>query len=258
MIPATIALFLALTPAANERVTYVVDHLVENGFPRRAAESLFQDPRLKTYPPVTIAPRKVDWEAYIASLVSPLSVRRGIQFLERNQAMLTKAQEQYGVDKEVVAAILRVETNFGANIGRYITFNVFYTQLLRSTEENRWKRAADNLVSLAAYCKRLRQDCFGIKGSYAGAMGPAQFLPHTLEQLGADGNGDGVVNAFQNADAIFSAANFLRENGWQEDQTRALGKYYGSVEGYPRAILAYADALRQSKPNHTSPEAQAQ
>ena len=58
-------------------------------------------------------------------------------------------------------------------------------------------------------------------------------------------NGDGLVDAFQNEDALFSAANFLAQNGWREGKTEALGKYYGTTEGYPRAVLAYAESLRQ-------------
>ena len=47
------------------------------------------------------------------------------------------------------------------------------------------------------------------------------------------------------ARTVFSAANFLVQNGWRKDKTVALGRYYGSTQGYPRAILAYAESLRQ-------------
>ena len=245
MFPATLALFLALSPAIGRRVAYVVDQLTQNGFTRRQAQSFFRDRRLRTYPQKKMVAREVDWEAYIASLTTPESVQRGQDFLARYRDTFSDAEQRFGVEKEAVAGILRVESNFGTNMGGYITFNVFYSSLLQSTEEKRWKRASENLVSLAAYCKRLHTDCFRIKGSYGGALGPAQFLPHTLELLGADGNGDGVVDAFQIEDAIFSAANFLAQNGWKEDKTEALGKYYGTTEGYPRAVLAYADSLRK-------------
>ena len=245
MFPATLALFLALGPAVSERVAYVVDQLTQNGFSRREAESLFRDRRLKTYPPPMVAPHKIDWDTLIARLLLPASIKRGQEFLARNHSILSAAEQRFGVEKEVLLGLLRVETNFGKNTGSYVTFNVFYTSLLESTEESRWKRAAENLVSLAAYCKRSHKDCFRIKGSYGGAIGLAQFLPHTVDLLGYDGNGDGIVDPFEKDDAIFSAANFLAQNGWREDKTEALGKYYGSPEGYPRAVLAYAEALRQ-------------
>ena len=244
MYSATLALFLAVSPAISQRVAYVVEQLVQNGFSRLEVQALFRDRRLRTYPPIKVAPRKIDWDGYIAALVSPASVQNGENFLDRYRTILTDAEQRFGVEKEVLTALLRVESNFGKNTGGYVTFNVFYTFMVRSTQESRWKRAAENLVSLAAYCKRFHQDCFGIKGSYAGALGPAQFLPHTLELYGYDGDGDGIVDVFQNHDAIFSAANFLAQNGWHEDKTEALGKYYGTTDGYPRAVLAYAESLR--------------
>ena len=242
--PAVFALFLALTPSVKQRVAYVIDQLTQEGFSRREAQALFRDRRLRTYPPKKVAPHKIDWDQFIATIVSPASVTGGEEFLTRYRGILNQAEQRFGVDKEVVTAIFRIESNFGRNTGNYVTFNVFYTSLVRSVEESRWKRAAENLVSLALYCKRFHEDCYRIQGSYAGALGPAQFLPHTLELYGADGNGDGLVDAFQNEDAIYSAANFLAQNGWQENHTEALGKYYGSTEGYPRAALAYADSLR--------------
>ena len=251
MFPATLALFLALSPSVSKRVAYVIDQLTQNGFTRREARALFHNRRLRAYPPIAVAPHKIDWDAFIATLVAPESVQRGVVFLAQNRSVLSDAEQRFGVPKEALAALLRVESNFGQNIGGYVTFNVFYTSLIRSPEEFRWKRAAENLVSLAAYCKRFHRSCFEIKGSYGGALGPAQFLPHTLEILGADGNGDGIVNPFQIEDAIFSAGNFLSQNGWSESQTEALGKYYGVNEGYPRAVLAYADALQRQIQTNT-------
>jgi membrane-bound lytic murein transglycosylase B len=70
----------------------------------------------------------------------------------------------------------------------------------------------------------------------------------SVQKFGRDGNGDGRINPFEFDDALFSAANFLIEHGWREDKIQALGRYYGSSNGYPRAILAYAEALAPAQP----------
>ena len=243
MLLAVLPLVLALGPQQSPRVEYVVSELLRNGFSQQETEALFGDPRLQLYPPQTIRPRRIDWDQFIARLTVPESVNQGTQFLLQHQEVLGQAEEKFGVEKEVLAAIFRVESNFGQNTGRYVTLNVFYTFLLRSTEERRWRWAAENLVALAAYCKATGTDCFEIRGSYAGALGPAQFLPSSLLAYGKDGNGDTLVNPFDPADALFSTANFLVRSGWREDKIAALGKFYGSANGYPRAILAYAEAL---------------
>ena len=56
-------------------------------------------------------------------------------------------------------------------------------------------------------------------------------------------------------DAIVSAANFLEQHGWDDDPTEALGQYYGSSQGYPRAVFAYAEALRAASPAAQAVEA---
>ncbi|MBI4464240.1 MAG: lytic murein transglycosylase [Acidobacteria bacterium] len=242
-------MLLFQSPSVDQRMAYVLSQLEENGFSRQEAEAFFQDSRLKIYPPREVAPRKIDWDRIIAQLVQRTSVREGQEFLSRHAAALQGAETESGVPKEVLVAIFRLESNFGRNSGNYGVFNVFYSFLVNSEEERRWRWAADNLVSLAAYCRATESDCFRLQGSYAGAMGPAQFLPRSLELYGRDGNGDRVVNPFEMADAIFSAANFLAQHGWRQDQTAALGKYYGSSNGYPRAIFAYAETLQPKQPD---------
>jgi hypothetical protein len=59
----------------------------------------------------------------------------------------------------------------------------------------------------------------------AGAGGPMQFLASTWAQYGVDGNSDGRVDRWDPADAIYSAANFLRASGAPGDYGRAIFAY---------------------------------
>ncbi|MBI4459312.1 MAG: lytic murein transglycosylase [Acidobacteria bacterium] len=229
----------------NERVEYVISRLAAADFARPEAEAFFRDSRLAMYPAREIAPRVIDWDKVIAQLVARNSVERGVKFLQDHSEILDRAQQDFGVDKEVIVGVIRLESNFGSYSGNYVVFNVFYTSMMRSEEEKRWRWFAENLVALAVYCKTNGYDCFQVQGSYGGAIGPAQFLPKSAELFGADGDGDGIVDLSQPTDALYSAANFLVKHGWHEDKTVALGKYYGSANGYPRAVLAYAEALRK-------------
>jgi membrane-bound lytic murein transglycosylase B len=106
-----------------------------------------------------------------------------------------------------------------------------------------WISQANELIALSKYCLNSHIDCFGIKGSYAGAFGIVQFMPSSLLAYGVDGNHDGVVDLSTPADAIPSAANFIKSHGWQQDQLLALTHYYGSSIGYPSIVLAYASLL---------------
>ena len=56
-------------------------------------------------------------------------------------------------------------------------------------------------------------------GSYAGAVGMAQFMPDNVRRLAVDYDGDGVRDlANSPADAIGSIGNFLRAKGWSPNQ----------------------------------------
>ena len=255
MLAAFLAIFLASSPAQNERVEYVISELTNAGFSRQQAEAFFQDSRLKMYPPREVQPRKIDWDKVIAQLTAQNSVERGTKFLLDYSEILHRAQQDFGVDKEVIAGILRLESNFGTYTGDYVVFNVFYTTMMNSEEESRWKWFAENLIALAVYCKNTGNDCFDVLGSYGGALGPAQFLPKSAELYGADGDGDGVVDLAKPLDAIYSAANFLVKHGWHQDNAVALSKYFGAGNGYPRAVLAYTEALKQRRAQDSPPPA---
>jgi hypothetical protein len=71
----------------------------------------------------------------------------------------------------------------------------------------------------------------------AGAGGPMQFLAATWKAYGLDGDGDGAVDRWDPADAIFGAANYLRASGAPRDYNRA-------IFAYNRAAWYVADVLR--------------
>ena len=245
MITAVLAVLLWLSPEVSERIAYVVAQLIENGYSQQEAESLFRDSRLQAYPPRELRPREIDWDKMIAQLTQPASVQLGKEFLAQHAESLRQAESQFGVGKAELVALFRLESNFGRNSGSYTVFNVFYTRLVQSEEERRWKWAAENLIALASFCRMTGEDCFQVKGSYGGALGPAQFLPASVMAFGLDGNGDSRVDPFDMTDALLSAANFLKQHGWNESPAVALGKYYGSSVGYPDVVLAYAAALKR-------------
>jgi len=58
-----------------------------------------------------------------------------------------------------------------------------------------------------------------LKGSWAGAFGPTQFMPTAFKRFAVDGDGDGLRDVVDNpTDLIFSTANNLKKDGWQSGQ----------------------------------------
>ncbi len=59
-----------------------------------------------------------------------------------------------------------------------------------------------------------------MRGSWAGAFGPTQFMPTAFKRFAVDGDGDGRRDVVDNpTDLIFSTANNLKKDGWQSGQT---------------------------------------
>jgi hypothetical protein len=88
-----------------------------------------------------------------------------------------------------------------------------------------------------------RETSFGtdVATSEAGAEGPMAFLPSTFQEWGVDGNGDGVKDIFDAADAIYSAANYLHDSGAPGDWWKAVWDY-NHADWYVEEVLA--DAAR--------------
>src|SRR3954453_19159281 len=95
------------------------------------------------------------------------------------------AAPRYGLDWTVIAGIYSIESDFG------------------------------------------RLDAPGVRSgeNFSGPGGPGQFLAATWERYGVDGNGDGVKDRYDPADAIPATANLLGQNGAPGDYARAIFAY---------------------------------
>lgn len=239
---------LSIAVAASlygQRIDYVRSELLKEKIPASYADSLFKDKRLKTYPELIENQKNNTSNKYSANILAAESINRGSKFMEEHEEVLEATENEYGVPKEEIVAVLRVESNLGEYLGNLTVLNVFYTRMT-SAAENKWKWDATNLVALGKYCYANSIDCYSIKGSSAGAFGLAQFLPYSAMEWGVDGNSDGKINLFDASDSIPSAANFLKQHGWDTNSETALAKYYGSGRAYPTAVLGYAEALRKN------------
>jgi hypothetical protein len=77
----------------------------------------------------------------------------------------------------------------------------------------------------------------------AGAGGPAQFLASTWRQYGIDGDGDGRIDRWDPADAIFSMANYLAAAGAPSDYRKAIFAY-NHADWYVAEVEHWASLYR--------------
>jgi cell wall-associated NlpC family hydrolase len=74
----------------------------------------------------------------------------------------------------------------------------------------------------------------------AGAGGPMQFLASTWQQYGLSASGSGTPDRWNAADAIISAANFLKQNGAPDNIEQAVFSYNHS-QAYMQEVRAWAN-----------------
>ncbi|MGD9334936.1 MAG: lytic murein transglycosylase [Desulfobacterales bacterium] len=205
----------------------------------------------------------------------PGNIRNSLKYMDKYKPHLLKAESTYGVNKEIITAIILIETRLGTTLGGPSVLNMlstlaslkdpnvrnmFWGKVSRTTEVTKkkfqnWakrksKWAYNELKAFLTYTAREKIDPSRIYGSYAGAMGIAQFMPSNILIFAKDGDNDGRVDLFNHADAITSIASYLKHYGWHNGITRK-GAYdviyhYNHSRQYVDAVLNVA-ALLESK-----------
>lgn len=144
-------------------------------------------------------------------------VKAGKKFMKDNKKWLDKAENEYGVPAEIIAALIGVETFYGRVMG---TIDVFTS--LSTLAFDYPRRVKYFQYELESYLLLVRDNNWPIgnaKGSYSGALGMVQFMPSNYRKLAVDYDGNGVIDLWNSApDAIGSVANYLRRHGWQTGQ----------------------------------------
>ena len=155
---------------------------------------------------------------YRGLFVTDHNIKNGKLFIDENYDILQKAEDIFGVPKEIIVAIVGIETRYGKNLG---TFKTFDTLASLSVGPNKGRRAnfyRTELENFLLLCRENNLDPSLVKGSYAGALGKPQFISSSYRNYAIDFDGDSYADLWSsNADVIGSVANYLKRNGWTRD-----------------------------------------
>lgn len=172
------------------------------------------------------------------------SLNRGKMVISENFETLSSIESRFGVPKELLVAIYRVETNLGRWTGKYVVANSLLTWIVSGTRRAKW--AEQELISYLRLCEANEHDPFSIYGSTHGAFGLVQFIPSSFLLFAIDGNGDGRVDLFNFEDAMASAANYLSifKSKSKSANWRAAVFAYNHDWAYVKATLQYASRIK--------------
>ena len=167
------------------------------------------------------AERVRPWHEYRKIFITDKRIADGVAFWNEHADALARAEEIYGVEPEIILAIIGVETFYGGNKGSHRVIDALTT--LGFDYQPRADFFRRQLKSFLVLTREQQVDPLLLKGSYAGAMGYPQFIPSSYQAYAVDFDGDGVRDIWNNpVDAIGSAANYFAEHKWQHGETVAV------------------------------------
>jgi membrane-bound lytic murein transglycosylase B len=157
---------------------------------------------------------KTIWD-YLDTAVSEDRVALGLKAIERHRALLERIEAEYGVEKEVVAAVWGLESAYGTYRGDLPVLGSLATL---AYDGRRGAFFEAELIAALRIVEGGHVERF--TGSWAGASGHTQFMPSSWDKFAVDFDGDGRRNLWGDdpADALASTANYLRHWGWRKGQ----------------------------------------
>ena len=236
----------------NDRdIDSFIDELVrEEGFSRPALEKMFEKVEFKPRIVELIskpAERRLTWWEYRNLFINDKRVDDGVEFWKKNQKILDKASETYGVSQSVIIGILGIETGFGQNSGGFRVVDALST--LGFGYPRRATFFKKELREFLILSREQGFDPLALKGSYAGAMGIPQFMPSSYRAYAIDFDKSGQADIWESsADAIGSIASYLSRHGWIEGKPVASRasvrgqKYSSLISDNPRPTRSVNEA----------------
>ena len=161
------------------------------------------------------------WFEYRPIFITDKRIRGGVKFWRENEVLINQASERFGVDPQIIVAIIGVETFYGRITGSYrvldaLTTLSFYYPDTGNDRSDFFSRELMQFVLLGSEEGLPLRD---VTGSYAGAMGLGQFMPSSYREYAVDLDGDGRRDLWSSMpDVIGSVANYLHRHGWENGQ----------------------------------------
>ena len=156
------------------------------------------------------------WD-YLDILVSDARIENGRAVLAQHRAIFDAVEKAYGVDRYFIAAIWGVESNYGTMIGDRSVIRSTATLACIGRRQDYFR---EEFLSALEILARGDVKADHLKGSWAGAFGPTQFMPTSFKRFAVDFDGDGRRDVVDSVpDLIASTANNLKKDGWVPGQT---------------------------------------
>jgi membrane-bound lytic murein transglycosylase B len=188
-------------------------------------------------------------------------VPKMVEHLKKYKEIYDFSEKIYGVNREIIAAILLKETKLGKIKPTHDAFIVFNTMVVRTKGESsreKWllNMGKSNMASIIKHCyeKKLVPEACNLPSSYAGAVGIPQFMPSSF--IYAKGYKTKTADLSKMEDAIISASYYLHEKAafhtlldWKRvgNMAEIEAEWYEYEFSNSNASFVYAESSRHNK-----------
>ena len=155
-----------------------------------------------------------DTYTYIKKRTNTKKVKRGLALYKKEKDLIDKVDKKFSVEKELLLALMGIETNFGKYLGK---MDIISSLATLSFDTRRSEFFTDELLILLKLIEKgvIEKDI--LFGSWAGAFGNFQFMPRTIKNYAIDYNNNQIIELKNAEDSFASAANYLNKIGWEKN-----------------------------------------
>ena len=156
-----------------------------------------------------------DTKTYISKRTSTKKLEKGLYFFNQNKELINTIEIKFDIEKELLLALMGIETNFGTYVGK---MDILSSLATLSFDKRRSEFFTKELLILLKLIDTNQIEYSTLYGSWAGAFGFFQFMPSTIKNYALDYNKDNYIDLKNSEDAYASAANYLSKIGWKKNQ----------------------------------------
>ena len=156
-----------------------------------------------------------DTKTYISKRTSKKKVQSGLKYYRNNTKIINNISQNFKIEKELLLALMGIETNFGNYLGK---MDIISSLSTLSFDKRRSEFFTNELLTILKLIDQEIVDPAILYGSWAGAFGNFQFMPSTIEKYAIDYNGNNLIELKSNSDSFASAANYLNKMGWKKNE----------------------------------------
>jgi lytic murein transglycosylase len=187
------------------------------------------------------------FEQFSGRMIPP-RLARAQKLLAQNAPTFSRIEQQFGVPGAVITAIWGLETDFGADNGKFPTIRSLASLAYDCRRPDKFR---GELVAALKIVDRGDMAPADMHGAWAGEIGQTQFLPSSYLKFAVDYDGNGRRDLIHSVpDVLASTANYLKGYGWQPGQPWDEGSanfqvllQWNASQVYTKTVAAFADQL---------------